>query len=114
MSSGPDDEEAVILAALSARYGAQLEEKVAALGAAVERARQGEAQALEEAYALAHKLHGTAGSYGFGAVSTVARRLEALLRPVREGKAPADWSALGTVLRELVSMAAAARPPGGG
>ena len=105
---GSGDDMDATLQALRAEYGARLGEKVRELTAAVERAQAGSAEALEEAYQLAHKLNGTAGSYGFGAVSTAAGRLEAVLRPAREGKAAVDGSALESALREVGS--ATARP----
>jgi diguanylate cyclase (GGDEF)-like protein len=104
---GPDAEDDVdaTLRALREEYGARLEEKVRELTAAMERAWAGSAEALEETFQLAHKLHGTAGSYGFGAVSEAAGRLEALLKPARAGGAAADWSALDSALREVTAEA---------
>jgi HPt (histidine-containing phosphotransfer) domain-containing protein len=91
--------------ALSAEYATRLEGKVRELTAAMERARAGSAEALEEAHQLAHKLHGTAGSYGFHAVSGAARNLETLLRRSRDGKGAPDWSALDAARQELVTAA---------
>lgn len=87
--------------ALSAGYAARLAEKLRELAAALERARAGSAEALDEAYQLAHKLHGTAGSYGLHAVSGAAWHLESLLRQARDGKATADWRALEAAWQAL-------------
>jgi diguanylate cyclase (GGDEF)-like protein len=106
------------LAALSAEYGARLGEKVRELTAAVEQAREGRTGALENACALAHKLHGTAGAYGFGQVSTAAGRLEEGLGLARQGSM--DWNALQSALQEVASVASRVTPmqgtgaPGGG
>jgi HPt (histidine-containing phosphotransfer) domain-containing protein len=91
--------------ALCAEYGARLEEKLRELTEAMERARAGSAEGMEAAYQLVHKLHGTAGSYGFHAVSGAARHLEALLRTARDRKGAADWKALETARNELVTAA---------
>lgn len=91
--------------ALSAEYATRLEGKVRELTAAIERARAGNAEALEEAHQLAHKLHGTAGSYGFHAVSGAARNLETLLRRSRNGREAPDWSALEAARQELATAA---------
>jgi HPt (histidine-containing phosphotransfer) domain-containing protein len=91
------------LRALKARYGAGLGEKARALTAAMERARAGSTEALEEAYQLAHKLAGTAGSYGFGAVSVAARTLEVLLKRAWDGKEAADWTALEAARHALAT-----------
>lgn len=80
--------------ALRVKYGAGLGEKMRALTAAMERARAGSTEALEEAYQLAHKLAGTAGSYGYGAVSMAARTLELELKRAGDGKTATDWQAL--------------------
>jgi DNA-binding response OmpR family regulator len=98
-----DDDLDATFRALCARYGAGLGEKARALTAAMERARAGSAEALEEAYELAHKLAGTAGSYGFGAVSVAARTLEVELKRAWDGKAAADWKALEAAQHALVT-----------
>jgi HPt (histidine-containing phosphotransfer) domain-containing protein len=61
---------------------------------------------------LAHKLHGTAGSYGFPEVGEAARRIEAAVRTV-EGTPGEDhtaaWGEVWTSLREAEALALAAR-----
>jgi DNA-binding NtrC family response regulator len=93
--------------ALCAEYGSRLGEKMRELTEAMERARTGSVEGMEAAFQLVHKLHGTAGSYGFHAVSAAARHLEALLRPARDVRGPADWKALEAAWNELTTAAAA-------
>lgn len=105
-SQGSDDDGLdASFRALSAEYGARLEEKLRELTEAMERARAGSAEGMDAAYQLAHKLHGTAGSYGFHAVSGAARRLEVLLKPARDGKGAPDWSAVEAARQELAQAA---------
>ncbi|WP_375771776.1 response regulator [Archangium gephyra] len=96
--------------ALCAEYGARLEDKLRELTGALERARAGSAEGMDAAFQLAHKLHGTAGSYGFHAVSGAARQLEVLLKPARDGKGALDWRALEAALQELAKAARSTSP----
>ncbi|HEX5753430.1 MAG TPA: response regulator [Archangium sp.] len=89
---------------LSAEYGARLGDKLRDLTGAMERARAGSKEGMDAAFELAHKLHGTAGSYGFHAVSGAARLLEVLLKPVRDGKAAPDWGALEAARQALATV----------
>ncbi|AKJ01621.1 diguanylate cyclase (GGDEF)-like protein [Archangium gephyra] len=95
---------------LCAEYGARLEDKLRELTGAMERARAGSKEGLEAAFELAHKLHGTAGSYGFHAVSGAARHLEVLLRPARDAKAAPDWGALEAARQALATAVRNATP----
>ncbi|RKH62167.1 response regulator [Corallococcus llansteffanensis] len=108
----PEDSFAASLALLSAEYGAKLPERLAALEAHLGRGRQGDAAALTEAYGVVHKLHGTAGSYGFRDVSITAGRLEDVMRPVKEG-GPLDWAAVDAgfrALRDVEALPGASKP----
>ncbi|HYO69626.1 MAG TPA: response regulator [Archangium sp.] len=96
--------------ALGAEYGARLEDKLRDLTGAMERARAGSKEGTDAAFELAHKLHGTAGSYGFHAVSGAARQLEILLRPARDGKADPDWKALEAARQALATAVRNATP----
>lgn len=98
---------------LCAEYGSRLGDKARELTAALEQARAGSAEALEQAFQLAHKLAGTAGSYGFSAVSAAARHLEVSLQPLRGGQKPVDWKALEAAGHALVTEAArgTSKPP---
>ena len=99
------------LAALNAEYGKQLQERLATLSAAVEQARAGSREALDAAYHSAHKLHGSAGSFGFTSVGVAAGKLEVALKPALTGAG--DWPAIESSLRELLATAPgqAAAPP---
>ena len=105
------------LAELAAEYGARLGEKVRELAEMLERARSGKALADDDAYMLAHKLHGSAGTYGFSEVSAAAGRLERVLRQGRDAPGTLDWSAAQAALYELNQLALRAasptKPPGG-
>ncbi|RKH43781.1 response regulator [Corallococcus sicarius] len=108
----PEDSFAASLAQLSADYGAKLSERLTTLEAHLGRGRQGEAEALTEAYSVVHKLHGTAGSYGFRDVSLAAGRLEDVMRPVKEG-GPLDWPAVDAgfrALRDVVGLPVKSEP----
>jgi diguanylate cyclase (GGDEF)-like protein len=99
------------LAALNAEYGKQLHERLATLSTAVGKAREGSREALDAAYQSAHKLHGSAGSFGFASVGVAAGKLEAALKPARTGAG--DWAAIESALRELLATGPgqAAAPP---
>ncbi len=88
------------LAVMNAEYGRHLRRRLASLTDAVAKARAGSRDAVEAAYYDAHKLHGSAGSFGFGSVGLAAGRLETLVKPAREGHA-VDWDAIEAALREL-------------
>jgi diguanylate cyclase (GGDEF)-like protein len=85
-------------AALRASYAASLPAQLQALGALLEEARGGGAPARERAHLLAHRIHGTAGSYGHLEVSRAARQIEQTLDPARTGAV--DWDALLAVLAQ--------------
>jgi HPt (histidine-containing phosphotransfer) domain-containing protein len=61
-----------------------------------------DATALGKLRTLAHRVHGTAGSYGFAAVSEVAGRLETLAQAAVAG-AP-DRAALEAIAAELRAL----------
>ncbi len=92
------------VAALMRAFGVKLPARLAALEDALALARTGDAEGLGAARRLAHKLHGTAGSYGYAAVSVAAGNLEALL-----DKSPPSWDEVDTArgaLRDVVVAAA--------
>jgi HPt (histidine-containing phosphotransfer) domain-containing protein len=69
-----------ILAALRAVYAADLPALVASLAASLDRARRDPSTELARAArGEAHRIHGTAGSYGFEAAGKAAGRIEASL-----------------------------------
>ena len=75
------------LADLRAEYLADLPGQLPALVAAVERART-EGEAAAAARASAHRLRGTAGTYGLTAVAEAAARLEESLELLSPGQPP--------------------------
>jgi HPt (histidine-containing phosphotransfer) domain-containing protein len=105
MGSAEDAEMAATLAALKAEYLVRLGDKVRELADAVRRAQNGQAPDPEEASSLAHRLYGTAGSYGYHAVSTAAGRVEFLLESARKQATAPDWNAVQESLRELTRLA---------
>lgn len=95
------------LRALQARYAAELPERLAAIEAALaDPADPNGRDGHERARALVHRLRGTAGSYGFAAISEAAARLEDAL-----DAAPADPAAVSSAHDALRAVAAAACPP---
>ena len=61
-----------------------------------------EAEGAQQLYMLAHKLAGSAGSFGFHALSQAARQLEQMLLPYVSGAAPA-WGEPRALLDRVLS-----------
>lgn len=91
------------LAAVIAAFRERLPTRVRELTNALARARGGEATATAEARSLAHRLAGTAGSYGHVEAGCHAAAIEEQLG----GDTP-DWGAVEAALAALT--ASAARP----
>ncbi len=93
--------------ALRAEYRKRLPGLAAELVRLVEAARPGEpGEALERARGLAHRLKGTAGSYGFDAESQAFAALEDALESCA-GPEPEDaWRAVDAALARLRGGAA--------
>ncbi len=119
--SSPDDELQRVLDELRVEYGASLPAAIDELTAAF---RAAQAQPSEAAWmgarSLAHRLRGTAGSYGFPTVSVVSGRLEDALEELlsaeegrREGAERRVERALGELLAASPA-AVSAHPPGKG
>lgn len=81
------------LEALQARFVTSLHERLDRLDALVHAAREGSTEgALAEAMVAAHRLAGTAGSYGHVATGEAAAVLEAALGRIAEGSPdPSAW-----------------------
>ncbi len=92
-----------VVAALMRAFGPKLPARLAAIEAALAHARSGDAEGLGAARRLAHKLHGTAGSYGYAAVSVAAGELEALL-----DENPPNWDEVDAAGRALCVVVEAA------
>jgi HPt (histidine-containing phosphotransfer) domain-containing protein len=101
---------AAAFAAIRADYARELPGEVGQLAAAVESARDKDPTALckGEARAIAHRLYGTAGSYGFTEISEPAAELEALFQTIEDtGSAPADaWATIDGALRRITAALA--------
>jgi HPt (histidine-containing phosphotransfer) domain-containing protein len=98
-----------VLAALREGYAADLPALVASLAAAVDEARRDpSAGLLRAAREQAHRIHGTAGSYGFAAAGKAAGRIEAALDEVSAGSSPGAWGEIDRALAALEAEAAAA------
>ncbi|HLL51996.1 MAG TPA: adenylate/guanylate cyclase domain-containing protein, partial [Myxococcaceae bacterium] len=100
------------LRALRRDYAARLPRALAELSAAVEgyRAAQGNPAACDRAIDRAHRLRGTLGTYGFEQIGTRVGQLEdALLRLLRHGAGPDEWSQIDRWLAEAVALARQAR-----
>ncbi len=80
------------------RFRSRLPARIAELQAAIERVRDDDTPE-HEARGLAHRLAGTAGSYGHAEVSTAARRLELAL------STPVDWPEVDAALHDLSRLA---------
>jgi hypothetical protein len=79
------------LAALRESFAKRIQTRATELGAAIAEARAGEAQGLERALSFAHRLAGTAGSYGWVAAGEAASELHRALDAAQHG---GGWSAV--------------------
>jgi diguanylate cyclase (GGDEF)-like protein len=102
------------LAALGAAYGESLGPKLAELRAAlpVARAAGPNTPAFRAALGLAHKLHGTAGTYGFVDVSAAGGAIEAGLEKLRRGSGGDEeaWAAIHAALLRAEAVPRSAMP----
>ncbi len=102
MSDTPADPRESLAAVITA-FGERLPGRVRELTDALARARGGDATATAEAHSLAHRLAGTAGSYGHVEAGRHAAAIEDQL-----GCDAPDWAAVDAALAALT--ASAARP----
>lgn len=89
-------------AALCRAYAARLPARLAELRGQIEAARATPGvDALATARDAAHKLHGTAGSYGFAEVTAAFGALERAIDDLAARRAPdaRDWSGLEDAMR---------------
>lgn len=87
---------------LRAAFGDRLKVRLDELGQALARAREGAVEWRDEARMLAHRLAGTAGSYGYDGAGRHAATIELLLAADAQ-LGDADWRVISEAL-------AAARP----
>jgi len=87
------------LATLRESYRRTLPGHLDALRAKLAAARQGRSEAAwAEVVRLAHRLKGTAGSYGFDAVAAELEALEGILERAAREETPADGEAIDLAL----------------
>ena len=97
-------------ASLRETYRLGLAAKLAAIAEAIAAARISASGSLDDAEALAHRLHGSAGAFGFGAVGEAAGRLErALCVASRAAMSERPWCAIELAVAELHRAVASAR-----
>jgi HPt (histidine-containing phosphotransfer) domain-containing protein len=91
------------LTALRVDYAERLPGRVRRIGRALRASRRapGDAELRERARSLAHRLRGTAGSYGLPAVGAAAGRIEDAL-------ARASWDEIEAALRDAEALASSA------
>ncbi|HEX2574151.1 MAG TPA: Hpt domain-containing protein [Polyangia bacterium] len=91
------------LAELRDQYRSNLPERLTEIERAIAESRQHptDPERLERARTLVHRLHGTAGSFGFPRVSAAARRGEELLERVSVDE-PGSWDAVETELKQAL------------
>ena len=92
---------------LQEKYISQLPERLSALNEVWQKAiNNDDVSALEELRQLAHNMAGSAGTFGFGAVSVEARNLEQLLRNTEVNQAlnKDDQEKINDGLKRIVSL----------
>ena len=101
---------AAAVAELRAEYLPTIPEKLAILESLVLRARaEGDGDSREELRALAHRLRGTMGSYGFAEIGAPIGRIEDALAPPGGAEPRADiWSEIEDALQETLRVARSA------
>jgi len=97
-----DDLVARLLAPAAADYARELPAKASALLDLVRRVRAGDDDAAAALAAAAHRLAGSAGSYGFPTIGAAARDLE-LLAIDHVSRDDARWRALADALADAVA-----------
>ena len=103
MSGDPDA--AARLAAVQAKFAGKLRDRIDELARTVA-AAQTDAQRLAEAITPAHRLAGTAGSFGYADAGAEALQLEVKLLELRDGSADADpplWPEIDAQLQRVVA-----------
>lgn len=95
---GNDDEGLQsLLDAARLRYAGRLDEALVHLAQLTRHLGRGQVEVRDELRALAHRVRGTAGSYGFSEVSAAMARIENLLDAGLE----ADWRSVSIEISAL-------------
>ena len=93
---------------LRQKFAAKFPGRVATLASLFEQARTGDAEALADAIQAAHKLRGTAGTFGQPAIGELAGAAEdALIRCRDESEDDGRWSAAEATIETLRERARA-------
>lgn len=94
------------IAALHARYRASFPEKRAELLAALSqwRSQPQSAEPIATLYLLVHKLAGSAGAYGFDALTELARGADRLLQPHARGGEPLPVGQIAPIDAAVVAV----------
>ena len=108
MSGSPDDRDSARarLQAVRERFASRLAARVDELLSEIERARTGDTE-LTAAIALAHRLAGTAGSFGYTEAGEQAAVVEAVLQRIASttsappGRTDPVWSELDAAVQRL-------------
>jgi HPt (histidine-containing phosphotransfer) domain-containing protein len=86
------------------RFAGRLAARIAELGEIVQQVRADEAD-LPDAITLAHRLAGTAGSFGYQEAGEAAAAVDQALTRIRDGDDA--WSEVESALAELAALAPA-------
>ena len=91
------------LALARAGYVVKLQAKLDHLATLVARSRGGDERALREAQQLAHRLCGTAGTFGLNEVSEATALIDRKLLALRDGRQAANvlWEEISEVLKNV-------------
>jgi HPt (histidine-containing phosphotransfer) domain-containing protein len=96
-----------VLKALRAQYVAEAPERMRELWIELDRARQGNRQALGQLRHLLHRLAGSGGSYGLDKVTERSRAGELLAKDLLAGEADLSQEALDQLRSHIEALAAA-------
>lgn len=107
MPAGGEDRLVEALIRLRLEYLADSTQRIAELRALHERARNGDAAALDDLRRALHKLAGSGGSYGFPDVSEKGREGERLAQRLLDAGGAADPTGLEELRSLITSLAEA-------
>ncbi len=111
--NSPEYDEALneVLASLRSEYANELPERLSEMKGYLKNARDDQEKLLEwlgKAHVIAHRLAGTAGSYGFAELSTAAANLDLYLKNLLKNEANTglavnglNWQALDGMVEEM-------------
>ncbi|HEY1956863.1 MAG TPA: Hpt domain-containing protein [Polyangiaceae bacterium] len=88
---------------LVAEYIDSFGDKLAALERSMTAGKSGDAAGLAEAREIAHRMHGTAGCYGFRELSAAAAELDDVLTKMKRGEG-GSWDAAERAAQPVIEM----------